>query len=47
MDQQVTLLQGVTGIQEQPKQQRSPRKKKNAEWTLNQKQLDHSRTQEI
>ena len=47
VDQQVPLIQGATGIQEQPKRQRSPRKKKNSEWTLNQKQFDHSRTQEI
>ena len=47
MDQQVPLIQGATGIQEQPKRQRSPQKKKNSEWTLNQKQFDHSRTQEI
>ena len=45
--QQVPLVQGATGIQEQPKRQRSPRKKKNSEWTLNQKQFDHSKTQEI
>ena len=47
VDQQIPLIQGATGIQEQPKRQRSPRKKKNSEWTLNQKQFDHSRTQEI
>ena len=47
MEQQVPLVQGATGIQEQPKPQRSPRKKKNSEWTLNQKQFDHSKTQEI
>ena len=47
VDQQVPLIQGATGIQEQPKRQRSPQKKKNSEWTLNQKQFDHSRTQEI
>ena len=46
-EQQVPLVQGVTGIQEQPKRQRSPRKKKNSEWTLNQRQFDHSKTQEI
>ena len=40
-------VQGATGIQEQPKQQRSPRKKKNSEWTLNQRQFNHSKTQEI
>ena len=46
-EQQVSLVQGATGIQEQPKQQRSPRKKKSSEWTLNQRQFDHSKTQEI
>ena len=44
VEQQVPAVQGVTGIQEQPKPQRSPRKKKNSEWTLNQKQFDHSKT---
>ena len=47
VEQQVPLVQGATGIQEQPKQQRSPRKKKNSEWTLNQRQFDHSKTHEI
>ena len=47
VEQQVSLVQGATGIQEQPKQQRSPRKKKNSEWALNQRQFDHSKTQEI
>ena len=47
MEQQVPALQGATGVQEQPKRQRSPRKKKGSEWTLNQKQFDHSKTQEI
>ena len=47
VEQQVPSVQGATGIQEQPKQQRSPRKKKNSEWTLNQRQFDHSKTQEI
>ena len=47
IEQQVPVVQGVTGIQEQPKQQRSPQKKKNSEWTLNQRQFDHSKTQEI
>ena len=47
VEQQVPLVQGATGIQEQPKRQRSPRKKKNSEWTLNQRQFDHSKTQEI
>ena len=47
VEQQVPALQGATGIREQPKRQRSPRKKKGSEWTLNQKQFDHSKTQEI
>ena len=47
MEQQVPPVQGATGIQEQPKRQRSPRKKKNSEWNLNQRQFDHSKTQEI
>ena len=47
VEQQVPSVQGATGIQEQPKQQRSPRKKKNSEWTLNQRHFDHSKTQEI
>ena len=47
MEEQVPFVQGATGIQEQPKRQRSPRKKKNFEWTLNQRQFDHSKTQEI
>ena len=47
VEQQVPLVQGATGIQEQPKRQRSPRKKKNSEWKLNQRQFDHSKTQEI
>ena len=47
VEQQVHAVQGATGIQEQPKRQRSPRKKKNSEWTLNQRQFDHSKTQEI
>ena len=47
VEQQVPPVIGVTGIQEHPKPQRSPRKKKNSEWTLNQKQFDHSKTQEI
>ena len=47
VEQQVPLVQGVTGIQEQPKRQRSPRKKKNSEWILNQRQFDHNKTQEI
>ena len=47
MEQQVPLVQGATGFQEQPKRQRSPRKKKNSEWTLNKTQFDHNKTQEI
>ena len=47
VEEQVPLVQGATGIQEQPKRQRSPRKKKNPEWTLNQRQFDHSKTEEI
>ena len=47
VEQQVPAVQGATGIHEQPKQQRSPRKKKGSEWTLNQRQFDHSKTQEI
>ena len=46
VEQQEPLVQGATGIQEQPKRQRSPRKKK-SEWTLNQRQFDHSKTEEI
>ena len=37
VEQQVPQIQDAAGIQEQPKWQRSPRKKKNSEWTLNQK----------
>ena len=47
VEQQVPTVQGATGIQEQAKRQRSPRKKKKSEWTLNQRQFDHSKTQEI
>ena len=47
VEQQVPALQGAMGVQVQPKRQRSPRKKKGSEWTLNQKQFDHSKTQEI
>ena len=47
MEQQVPPVQGVTGTQEQPKRQRSPQKKKNSEWSLNQRQFDHGKTQEI
>ena len=47
VEQQVPLVQGASGFQEQPKRQRSPRKKKNSEWALNQRQFDHSKNQEI
>ena len=47
VEQQVPLVQGATGFQEHPKRQRSPRKKKNSEWALNQRQFDHSKNQEI
>ena len=47
VEQEVPQVQGAAGIQKQPKQQRSPRKKKNSEWTLNQRQFDQSKTQEI
>ena len=47
VEQQVPLVQSATGIQEQPKQQRSPQKKGKSEWTLNQRQFDHSKNQEI
>ena len=47
VEQQIPLIPGETGIQEQPKRQRSPRKKKKSEWTLNQRQFEHSKTQEI
>ena len=46
VEQQVPALQGDSGIQEQPKRQRSPQKKKGSEWTLNQRQFHHSKTQE-
>ena len=47
VEEEVPFVQSAIGIQEQPKRQRSPRKKKNSEWTLNQRQFDHSKTQEI
>ena len=47
VEQQVPAVQGATGIQEQPKRQRSPQKKKGSEWALNQRQFNHSKTQEI
>ena len=43
-ERQVPQVQGAVGIQEQPRRQRSPRKKKNSEWTLNQRQFDQSKT---
>ena len=47
VEQQVPQVQGAAGIQEQSKRQRSLPKKKNSEWTLNQRQFDQSKTQEI
>ena len=47
VEQPVPQVQGAAGIQEQPKRQRSPRKKKNSEWALNQRQFDQNKTQEI
>ena len=46
-EQPVAQMQGTAGSQEQPKRQRSPRKKKKSEWTLNQRQFDQNKTQEI
>ena len=46
-EQQVPQVQGTVGNQEQPKRQRSTRKKKKSEWTLNQRQFDQNKTQEI
>ena len=43
-EQQVPQVQGAAGNQEQPKRQRSPRKKKKSEWTLNQRQFDQNKT---
>ena len=45
--QQAPPVQDAVGNQEQPKRQRSPRRKKKSEWTLNQKQFDQNKTQEI
>ena len=45
--QQVPQVQGAVGNQEQPKRQRSPRKKNKSEWTLNQRQFDQNKTEEI
>ena len=46
-EQQIPQMQGAAGSQEQPKRQRSPRKEKKSEWTLNQRQFDQLKTQEI
>ena len=46
-EQQVPQVQGAVGNQEQPKRQRSPRKKKKSEGTLNLRQFDQNKTQEI
>ena len=46
-EQQIPQMQGAAGRQEQPKRQRRPRKKKRSEWTLNQRQFDQNKTQEI
>ena len=46
-EQQVPQVQGAVGNKEQPIRQRSPRKKKKSEWTLNQRQFDQNKTQEI
>ena len=46
-EQQVPQMQSAEGRQEQLKRQRSPRKKKRSEWTLNQRQFDQNKTQEI
>ena len=45
-EQQVPQVQGAARNQEQPKRQRSPRKKK-SEWTLNQRQFEQNKIQEI
>ena len=47
VEQQMPHVQGAVGNQEQPERQKSPRKKKNSEWTLNKRQFDQNRTQEI
>ena len=47
VEQQIPQMQGTAGRQEQPKRQRSPRKKKRSEWTLNQRQFDQNKSQEI
>ena len=46
-EQQVPQMQGTAGSQEHPKRQRSPRKRKRSEWTLNQRQFDQNKIQEI
>ena len=46
-EQQVPPMQGAAGSQEQPKRQRSPRRKKKSEWTLNQRQFDQNKTHGI
>ena len=46
-EQQVPQMQSAVGNQEQPKRQRSPRKKKKSEWTLNHRQFDQNKMQEI
>ena len=46
-EQQVPQTQGAVGRQEQPKRQRSPRKKTRSEWTLNQRQFDQNKSQQI
>ena len=46
-EQQVPQMQSTVGNQEQPKGQRSPRKKKKSEWTLNQRQFEQNKMQEI
>ena len=41
-------VQGATGIQSEPKKQRSPRRRKaRSEWQLNQREFDQNKTQEI
>ena len=46
-EQQVPQMQSTAGNQEQPKRQRSPRRKKKSEWTLNQRQFEQNKMQEI
>ena len=46
-EQQMPQMLEAVGNQEQPKTQRSPRKKKKCEWTLNQRQFDQNKMQEI